>query len=121
MYQYSFEKLSVWQEARLLVKNVYSLMADLPKEEFYALASQIKRAAISVSSNIAEGTSRISYKEKIRYIAISYGSLMELYSQLILCIDLNYLTSDQTENVFEQIQKISNQLNSLKRSYESNK
>ena len=65
-YRFSFEKLNVWQDARLLVKEIYNLIEIFPKEEKYALSDQLKRAAISVASNIAEGTSRSSYKEKIR-------------------------------------------------------
>ncbi len=65
-YRFSFEKLNVWQDARLLVKEIYNLIEIFPKEEKYALSDQLKRAAISVATNIAEGTSRSSYKEKIR-------------------------------------------------------
>lgn len=116
-YSYSFEKLNVWQDARLLVKNIYILVLKLPKEEKYALVDQLKRASVSVSSNIAEGNSRSSYKEKIRFIEIGYGSLLEIYSQLILSVDLNYLCENDILEINQLIQKISNELNALKKSY----
>lgn len=116
-YSYSFEKLNVWQDARLLVKNIYILVLKLPKEEKYALVDQLKRASVSVSSNIAEGNSRSSYKEKIRFIEIAYGSLLEIYSQLILSVDLNYLCENDILEINQLIQKISNELNALKKSY----
>ncbi len=116
-YSYSFEKLNVWQDTRLLVKNIYILVLKLPKEEKYALVDQLKRASVSVSSNIAEGNSRSSYKEKIRFIEIAYGSLLEIYSQLILSVDLNYLCENDILEINQLIQKISNELNALKKSY----
>ena len=116
-YRFSFEKLNVWQDARLLVKEIYNLIEIFPKEEKYALSDQLKRAAISVASNIAEGTSRSSYKEKIRFIEVSYGSLLEVYSQLILSMDLGYVTRESLHNIIEFIYKISNELNALKKHY----
>ncbi len=120
MYQYSFEKLNVWQDARLLVKEVYTLLSKFPKEEKFALCDQLKRAAISIASNIAEGTSRSSYREKIRFIEMSYGSLMEVYSQIILSEDLGYLDNNSTQMAKELIFKISNELSALKKSYNNN-
>lgn len=70
-------------------------MREYPKEEIYALCSQMRRAAISVSSNIAEGMGRSSLKEQIHFIEISYGSLMELYSQLEVSLDLEYITLEE--------------------------
>ena len=116
-YRFSFEKLNVWQDARLLVKEIYNLIEIFPMEEKYALSDQLKRAAISVASNIAEGTSRSSYKEKIRFIEVSYGSLLEVYSQLILSMDLGYVTRESLHNIIEFIYKISNELNALKKHY----
>ena len=115
-YNYSFEKLEVWQEARKLVKEIYMVSDLFPASEKFGLTNQIRRASVSVVSNIAEGVSRFSPKEQIRFIEIAYGSLTEVYCQLIIGMDLDYLTSDKLELIKLRILKISNQLNSLKKS-----
>ena len=86
---YSFEKLNVWQEAKKLVVDVYYLLDSFPKFEKYALCDQIRRAIVSVPSNIAEGSGRKSLKEQIRFLEISYGSLMETYNQLLIASTLS--------------------------------
>lgn len=111
---YSFENLEVWKSARLLVSNVYQLISLLPSFEKSALCLQIRRAVISVPSNIAEGSSRISAKEQLHFIEISYGSLMEVYCQLILSFDLGYIDNEQLENVKNLIYSISKMLNGLR-------
>lgn len=80
MRTYSFERLDVWQKTRLLVKLVYTLTQKFPKEELFGLPSQIRRVIVSVSSNIAEGNSRFSPKDKAHFLSIAYGSLMEVLS-----------------------------------------
>jgi len=117
MYQYNFEKLEVWIDARAYVAVIYNLTKTFPAEERFSLCSQIQRAAISIVSNIAEGVSRVSLKEKIRFIEISYGSLMETYCQLCIALDLNYVTNDKFLEIKILIDKISNKLNALNRSY----
>jgi len=89
-HKYSFEKLEVWNDARKLVVEIYALTKRIPIDEKFGLCSQIKRA--SVVSNIVEGTSRTSDKEKIRFVEIAYGSLMEVYCQLYIAYDLEYLS-----------------------------
>jgi four helix bundle protein len=115
-FVYSFEKLDVWQEARLLVKEIYQVTESFPNSEKYGLSNQIQRAAVSVVSNIAEGVSRFSPKEQIRFIEVGYGSLTEVYCQLMIAMDLNYINKDKLERLKPSILKISNQLNALKRS-----
>ena len=115
---YSFHKLEVYNDARELVRIVYPLIDYFPAKERYILSSQIQRAVISVVSNIAEGTSRSSYKEKERFIEISYGSLVETYCQLEIASDLKYITSEQLEQVQLQVNKIANKLSALKKSYQ---
>ena len=115
-YKYGFEKLEVWQDARLFVKEIYTVTKLYPNEERYNLCSQIQRASISIVSNIAEGLSRTSEKEKIRFIEISYGSLMEVYCQLQISVDLSYISIQQFDNLKLSIDKIANKLNALNRS-----
>ena len=114
MRLYSFEKLNVWNLARELSKNIYILSSTFPKEEKFGLTSQIRRAVISVSSNLAEGSSRISGKEQARYTEISYGSLLEVLSQLITANDLGFTTKEDTDKQRPLIEEIGNKLNKLR-------
>lgn len=116
-YKYSFEKLEVWQDARQFVVRLYRLTKTFPADEKFILCSQIQRAGISIVSNIAEGTSRNSSNEKIRFLEIAYGSLMEVYNQLIISFDLHYISEEELAVVKIEIDKISNKLNALKRSF----
>ena len=97
MDTYHFEKLNVWKESRQLVLSVYKLQKDFPSFEKYGLGDQIRRAVISVSSNIVEGNARYSLKEQAHFIEIAIGSLMEVCCQLILAYDLEYITLEQLE------------------------
>lgn len=114
-HQFSFEKLEVWQDARKFVKDIYLLTNHFPVNEKFGLSSQIQRAAVSVVSNIAEGTSRLSDKEKLRFIEIAYSSLMEIYCQLIVSMDLAYINSKQLDDSKLTVFKISNKLTALYR------
>ena len=102
-FLFQFEKLNAWQEARKLVVDVYRLLEKFPKTENYALCDQLRRAAISVPSNIAEGTGRMSIKEQIHFLEIAFGSLMEIYCQLQIAVDLNYITSEDLQNIKRRI------------------
>lgn len=116
-YIFSFEKLIVWQKARNLVKKIYSL--PLPDQEVYGLNMQMKRASVSISSNIAEGASRNTFKEKSRFINLAYGSLMELYSQILVCLDLGYIDQSNHDELKSLIVEIHNMLNGLLKSFNS--
>jgi four helix bundle protein len=113
---YGFEKLEVWHNARSLAKDIYLITNKFPNSEKYGLSSQIQRAAVSISSNIAEGTSRSSAKEQNRFVEIAYGSLMETLSQLYLAVDFEYITNEDIENIRPLIETISFQLSRLKKS-----
>ena len=115
---YSFEKLEVWQKSRLLVKEIYLITKKFPEDEKFGLTSQVRRAMISVSCNIAEGTSRWSDKEKVRFIEIAYGSLMEVVNCLILAHDLEYLSKDKILDLRSNIDIIASKLNGLKKSFD---
>lgn len=111
--EYSFQKLKVWQEAKKLVVDVYYLLDDFPKFEKYALCDQIRRAIVSVPSNIAEGSGRRSLKEQIHFLEISYGSLMETYNQLLIAIDLTYITEESVEAIKPSIDAVAKMINGL--------
>lgn len=114
---YSFEKLNVWQEAKKLVIDVYNLLDAFPKFEKYALCDQIRRAVVSVPSNIAEGSGRKSLKEQIHFLEISYGSLMDTYNQLLIAIDLTYISEESVENIKPRIDSVAKMINGLSNSY----
>ena len=90
----SYKKLKVWQEAMELVKEVYELTKSFPREEMYGLISQMRRAVISVASNIAEGSQRVSDKDFGNFLLMSRGSLAELETQRLAALMLNYGNTD---------------------------
>ncbi len=114
----SFENLEVWQEARKFVLYVYQLQSRFPAFEKFGLCDQIRRAAISIPSNIAEGSGRRAWKDKVRFIEYAYGSLMEVYCQLILANDLNYLEQCELDDARTSVEHISRMLSGLKSSFE---
>lgn len=81
---FSFEKLDVWQESKSLIKDVYQLLKKFPSKENYALTDKIRRSIVSVASNIAESSGRMSHKEKVHFFEIAFGSLMECFCQLLI-------------------------------------
>lgn len=102
-FLFQFEKLNAWQEARKLVVSVYRLLEKFPKTENYALCDQLRRAAISVPSNIAEGTGRIAVKEQIHFLEIAFSSLMEVHCQLQIAVDLGYITPEDLQAIKREI------------------
>ena len=104
--EFQLNKLDCWNESRKLAVNVYQLLKKFPIEERYALCDQLRRAVISISSNIAEGNGRISTKEQIHFLEIAFGSIMEVYSQLQLAVDLGYITDDDFNIVKPNISNI---------------
>ena len=104
-------QLRVWQESMRLVKQVYLASDQMPERERYGLQSQIRRAVVSIPSNIAEGAARGSSVEYVRFLQIARGSLMELDTQLWLCQDLGYLSYD--DNLKHALESILIQLNGL--------
>lgn len=112
--EYSFEKLAVWTEIRVLIKHVYSISGNFPESEKFGLTNQMRRASISIGSNLAEGSSRTSAKDQAHFYQISYSSLMELLSQLIVSLDLEFISDENYKNIRLLIQKISMKLNSLR-------
>ena len=115
-FQFQFEKLNAWQEARKLVVIVYQLLEKFPKTENYALCDQLRRAVVSVPSNIAEGTGRLSIKEQIHFLEIAYASLMEVYCQLQIAVDLGYITPEDLQIVKRKIFTTSKLISGLRTS-----
>lgn len=111
---FHFENLIAFQKARVLVNHVYDLQMRFPKEENYALGDQVRRAAVSITSNIAEGMGRFSLKEQVHFIEISFGSLMEVYSQLLIAMDRHYISQSDLDNVSPEILEVSKLLSGLR-------
>ena len=99
-----------------MVGVIYQLLDDFPKFENYALCDQIRRAVVSIPSNLAEGSGRISVKEQLRFYEIAYGSLMESYNQLIIATDLKYLDENRLDDIRPQIDTVARMLNGLRSS-----
>ena len=109
----SFQDLIVWQKAMALATDIYRVTHLLPKEELFGLTSQLRRAAVSIPSNIAEGQARNSPKEFLNFISIAKGSVAELITQLDLCTRLGYLTDTQHAPVTTLAAEVARMLNAL--------
>jgi four helix bundle protein len=112
----SYRDLEVWQKAMDLVVECYRITNKLPRSELYGLTSQLRRAAVSVPSNIAEGRERQHTKEFVQHLAIAYGSLAESETHLQIAQRLNYLDSSQVRQVLEKTSEVGRMLNGLRRS-----
>ena len=115
MYIFSFEKLEVWKESILLVKTIYELTDKFPDTEKFGLISQFRRASTSISSNLAEGTSRSTNKDKAYFSTIAQSSTMEVLNELIISKELNFIHEEDYLELRKQIYKISNMLNALRK------
>lgn len=113
--KFGFEKLEVWQDAKELAVLIYRITAKFPPEEKYGLASQLRRAAISVSSNIAEGSARSTAKNQAHFYTMAYSSLMEVLSQLLVAFDLKLISDQELSGIRPQVEKVSNKLNALRK------
>ncbi|MCL2797193.1 MAG: four helix bundle protein [Firmicutes bacterium] len=114
----NYRDLIVWQKSMDLAEEIYILLKKLPKEEMYALANQMRRAAVSIPSNIAEGHTRKSTKEYGYFLSIAQGSKAELETQLQLCNRFRYLSEEETTMAFALLSEISKMITTLIRSLE---
>jgi four helix bundle protein len=120
MFEYSFEKLEVWKESVKLVKLIYTMTNQFPQEEKFGLVSQLRRASISISSNLSEGTSRITNKDKAHFTTMSFSSAMEVLNQLIISKELQFISEKDYLELRKKISKITNMLNSLRKTQLNN-
>ena len=116
-----YKNLKVYQIAKVIVKDVYKLMKKFPSEERFALCDQIRRAIISVPSNIVEGLSRTSDKEKHNFLNIAYGSLMEALCQLDISADLGYITNEELKHVEDESVELIRMMKGMMRNLTSEK
>lgn len=111
---FNFESLKVYQTSRSLVNEVYRLQKTFPIEEKYALGDQVRRAAVSITSNLAEGSGRQSLREKIHFIEISFGSLNEVFCELQIACDLHYIEQSQLDTLRPQFTEVAKMLSGLR-------
>lgn len=114
-----FTDLYTWKEAHELVVLIYKTVKSFPKEEIYSLVDQMKRSAVSISSNIAEGFSRQSKKEKMQFYFISKGSLTELQNQLMVSRDVEYINQKMFSDLNDKVVRVHKLLNGLLKTAES--
>lgn len=114
--EFSFERLIIWQKSRELVKAVYGVVSGFPNEEKYGLSDQLRRAVVSVASNIAEGSGRFAPKEKAHFTEIAYGSLMEVICQITLAIDLGLADKAVMGQIRPIAEELGRQLSAYRRS-----
>ena len=115
MNDFYYRKLEVYHLSKKMVAEVYVLTESFPQSELYGLTNQIQRAAISVPSNIAEGVGRFAIKERLHFIEIAYGSLMEVMCQIEIAELLNYVTKESTLQLEKDITNIARMLSELRR------
>ncbi len=120
MEVFGYRKLIAYQKAKEVVKRTYKILKKFPAEERYAMCDQLRRASISITSNIAEGVNRFSVKDKAHFVEIAYGSLMEVSSQFELAEELGYITIADRQNMDELIEEDARLLSGLLNSYKPN-
>ena len=108
-----YKDLIVWQKAMDLTVQVYNLTKKIPKEELYGLTNQLRRAVVSIPSNIAEGNGRASTGDYVRFLSIARGSVAEVETQLLICVRLKYLTQEDIESLLSLVDEIGQMLNSI--------
>ena len=118
MEVFGYRKLIAYQKAKEIVKRTYKLLKKFPAEERYAMCDQLRRASVSITSNIAEGVNRFSVKDKSHFIEIAYGSLMEVSSQFEIAEDLGYITTDDRMSMDLLIEEDARLLSGLLNSYQ---
>jgi four helix bundle protein len=111
----SYKDLIVWQKSLSLVKLLYKLTSNFPSEERFGLTSQMRRAAVSIPSNVAEGQARRTTPDFVRFISNAEGSAAELDTQIILAVSLSFCTNDQAKECFDLLDEIRRMLNALRR------
>ena len=116
---FGYRKLIAYQKAKEVVKRTYKLLKKFPQEERWAMCDQLRRASVSISSNIAEGVNRYSVKDKSHFIEMAYGSLMEVSSQFEVAEELGYITTEDRMSMDELVREESRLLSGLQNSYKA--
>lgn len=113
---HQFKELKVWQKGRILVKDIYRATRRFPQDELFGITSQMRRSAVSIPTNIAEGCGRNSDNELSRFLDIANGSAFELETLVILCLDLEFISQDEFDNFDAKLNEIQKMIFGLKQS-----
>ena len=116
---FGYRKLIAYQKAKEVVKRTYKLLKKFPKEEQYAMCDQLRRASISITSNIAEGMNRYSVKDKNHFLEMAYGSLMEVSSQFEIAEELGYINNADRQNMDALIDEVARLISGLQKSFKN--
>ena len=114
MHVFSFEKLEIWIEAKEFIKQIYNVTSKFPDTEKFGLISQLRRASISIASNIAEGSARKSFKDKIHFSTIAFSSSLEVLNQLIISFELSFISETDYLELRKMLESITNKINALR-------
>ena len=114
---FGYRNLVAYEKAREVVRRVYYVTKSFPKDEVFALSSQMRRAAVSITSNIAEGMTRYSVKDKAHFLEIAYGSLMEVMSQMEVAEDQKYITTAEFQNFEVLVADVARLISGLQKSF----
>jgi four helix bundle protein len=120
MFTYSFEKLEVWVESKNFSKSIYLITSKFPDNEKYGLISQLRRASVSICSNIAEGSARKSFRDKAHFTTMAFSSAIEVLNQLIICFEIEFITENTYLKLRTDLESNTNKLNAL-RTYQVSK
>jgi four helix bundle protein len=112
---FNYEQLDIWKDAILYAKLIYKLTCEFPREEMYGLTNQLRRAVVSISSNIAEGSGATSLKDTVHYLDIAIKSTLETTSQLALALELKYISENEKEESYEYAEKIIRKMRAYKK------
>ena len=116
---FGYRKLIAYQKAKEVVKHTYKLLKKFPAEERYAMSDQLRRASVSITSNIAEGINRYSVKDKSHFIEMSYGSLMEVSSQFEIAEELGYITAEERLSMDQLIEEVARLVSGLQKTFKT--
>ena len=116
---FGYRRLIAYQKAKEVVKRTYKLLKNFPKEEQYAMCDQLRRASISITSNIAEGMNRYSVKDKNHFLEMAYGSLMEVSSQFEIAEELGYINNADRQNMDVLIDEVARLISGLQKSFKN--
>jgi len=115
---FGYRNLIAYQKAKEVVKRTYMLLKKFPSEERYAMCDQLRRSSVSITSNIAEGVNRFSVKDKVYFIRIAFGSLMEVSSQMEIAEELGYITTEDRLGMDDMVTEVAKLLSGLRSSYQ---
>ena len=119
MEVFGYRRLIAYQKAKEIVKRTYKLLKKFPAEERYAMCDQLRRASVSITSNIAEGVNRFSVKDKAHFIEIAFGSMMEVSSQMEIAEELEYITAEDRSSIDVLVEEEARLLSGLLNSYKA--